>query len=208
MPHLSCTLLAGSRGRWLCGDAPVTIFHTCAHTHTEYSVPYTKVRSTSRRTPKRVASKLPLHRHHSLTSLILPLFFTLLYNTAKIHVHTLNQHKQLLVCQICYKRNDCTTGHCISLVYMCTPDEKKLSYGKRLFLKQHTDHHRAKHSPHLCVGALSHRTQSREAIVSIWHCLNSMPPLWLHHGRVHYARRAVKMVAVPFVHTAQEQFKH
>lgn len=60
----------------------------------------------------------------------------------------------------------------------------------------------------LCVGALSHRTQSREAIVSIWHCLNSMPPLWLHHGRAHYARRAVKMVAVPFVHTAQEQFKH
>lgn len=99
--------------------------HVRTHTHTEYSVPYTKVRSTSRRTPKRVASKLPLHRHHSLKSLILPLFFTLLYNTAKIHVHTLNQHKQLLVCQICYKRNDCTTGHCISLVYMCTPDEKK-----------------------------------------------------------------------------------
>lgn len=42
----------------------------------------------------------------------------------------------------------------------------------------------------LCIGALSHPTQSWEVIVSIWHCSHSTPPLWLRCRRALNARRA------------------
>lgn len=79
---------AGSSGRG--GRGSSLHFLTCTHKHTERSVPYTKVCSTSCRTPlKRVASKLPLHRHHSLRhASISQLFHTVLRDLCKTHTHT------------------------------------------------------------------------------------------------------------------------
>lgn len=80
---------AGSSGRGGTGGSSHH-FLTCTHKHTERSVPYTKVCSTSCRTPlKRVASKLPLHRHHSLRhASIFQLFHTVLRDLCKTHTHT------------------------------------------------------------------------------------------------------------------------
>lgn len=80
---------AGSSGRGGGGGGSSHHFLMCTHKHTERSVPYTKVRSTSSRTPlKRVVSKLPLHRHHSQHASIFPLFHTvLLRESCKTHTH-------------------------------------------------------------------------------------------------------------------------
>lgn len=193
--RLSYALLEGCRGRWGTLQSPVS-----THAHTEQSVPYTNVRSTSPRTLKE-----SLQSYRCIGTILLRLLSSNRFHTViQYHIHSLYQHKQSFACQICYKRNDCTTGHCISLVYMSTPDErKKLSYGKRLFLSNIQAITRQSTCHTLCVEALSRCTQSRETIVSIWHCLHSTPPLWLQHRRVHNARRAVKRVTVPFAHTVQ-----
>lgn len=142
--RLSYALLEGCRGRWGTLQSPVS-----THAHTEQSVPYTNVRSTSPRTLKE-----SLQSYRCIGTILLRLLFSNRFHTViQYYKHSLYQHKQSFACQICYKRNDCTTGHCISLVYMSTPDERnKIVIWKALVFKQHTGHHKAKHLPHIMRG--------------------------------------------------------